>query len=341
MSDSSFGAFVPGFDFLQGLAKNAGAAIPGFNQWVAPTLNPQELEKRINELRAVQFWLEQNARMLATTVQALEVQKMTLSTLNAMNVPMADLKQALKTPQMQEFAAAMAGGPAAAWADAVKGWPGTVAGTGTGARAGAGAGKASGGAPDPAPDPASGPASTAAADATSASKGTSRPAPAQSDDADEAPADAASQARSAGQAGKPGSAGVDPMQWWNALTQQFTQIATQAMKDNTLVQQGLDAAGETFRKAAAMPGEMMNQATKAAQAAARTAASGAKPARAASGASTGAASASGSGAGKPAASSPGRAGKASAKTARPIRTAKAAETTKAAAPRPRPSRRTP
>jgi hypothetical protein len=29
----------------------------------------------------VQFWLEQNARMLATTIQALEVQRMTLSTL--------------------------------------------------------------------------------------------------------------------------------------------------------------------------------------------------------------------------------------------------------------------
>lgn len=107
MSDKSFGAFVPGFDFLQGLVKNAGAAMPGFSQWVAPTLNPQELDKRIQELRAVQFWLEQNARMLATTVQALEVQKMTLSTLHAMNVPMKDLQQALKMPPMPDLGAAM------------------------------------------------------------------------------------------------------------------------------------------------------------------------------------------------------------------------------------------
>ena len=65
--------------------------MPGIGQWVAPTLDPAELEKRINELRTVQYWLEQNARMLATTIQALEVQRMTLSTLKTMNVQMGDL----------------------------------------------------------------------------------------------------------------------------------------------------------------------------------------------------------------------------------------------------------
>ncbi len=81
MTDNSFTKFVPGFEFLQGLVKNAGSALPGIGQWVAPTLNPEELSKRIEELRTVQFWLEQNARMLAATIQALEVQRMTLSTL--------------------------------------------------------------------------------------------------------------------------------------------------------------------------------------------------------------------------------------------------------------------
>src|SRR6478609_6744765 len=93
---SSFTKMVPGFDFLQNLVKNAGAAIPGIGQWVAPTLDPAELEKRINDLRTVQYWLEQNARMLATTIQALEVQKMTLSTLKTMNVQMGDLRESLK-----------------------------------------------------------------------------------------------------------------------------------------------------------------------------------------------------------------------------------------------------
>jgi hypothetical protein len=97
MNDSSsFTKLVPGFDFLQGLVKNAGAALPGIGQWVAPTIDPAEIEKRIEELRTVQFWLEQNARMLGATIQALEVQRMTLSTLKTMNVQMEGLRDSLK-----------------------------------------------------------------------------------------------------------------------------------------------------------------------------------------------------------------------------------------------------
>src|SRR5688500_7428097 len=96
MTDANFAKLVPGFEFLQDLVKNAGAALPSIGQWVAPTLNPEELEKRIEELRTVQFWLEQNARMLAATIQALEVQRMTLSTLKTMNVQMTDLRESMK-----------------------------------------------------------------------------------------------------------------------------------------------------------------------------------------------------------------------------------------------------
>jgi hypothetical protein len=116
MSDaSSFTKLVPGFDFLQGLVKNAGAALPNIGQWVAPTLNPEELEKRIEELRTVQFWLEQNAKMLGATIQALEVQRMTLSTLKTMNVQMTDLRESLqlKVPPSPAAAAAAAETPAA------------------------------------------------------------------------------------------------------------------------------------------------------------------------------------------------------------------------------------
>ncbi len=162
MADTSpFAKFVPGFDFLQGLVSNAGAALPGIGQWVAPTLNPQELEKRINELRTVQFWLEQNARMLGATVQALEVQRMTLSTLKTMNVQMDDLRESLqiKTPDASATIANFFA-PSAA--------------------------------PPAPPAPQAAPATAGAA-----------PPP-----------------------------GVDPMQWWGALTQQFTQLATQAMQQS-------------------------------------------------------------------------------------------------------------
>jgi hypothetical protein len=95
---SAFTKLVPGFDFLQNLMQNAGQAVPPMGQWVAPTLNPEELDKRIGELKTVQFWLEQNARMIGATIQALEVQRMTLSTLQTMNLPMADLHSALTLP---------------------------------------------------------------------------------------------------------------------------------------------------------------------------------------------------------------------------------------------------
>ena len=186
MNDSSaFAKLVPGFDFLQGLVKNAGAALPGIGSWVAPTIDPAELEKRIEELRTVQFWLEQNARMLGATIQALEVQRMTLSTLKTMNVQMEDLRDSLQIRM-----------PTAA-------------------------------APAPVPEPAPAPVPAA-------------PAPAAAPEP-EAPAAAAT----------PGV--VDPMQWWGALTKQFTELATTALKDTAsdasrqmagaVVKQSLDRAG--------------------------------------------------------------------------------------------------
>lgn len=102
MSDAQntgFGKYVPGFDFLQSLAKGASSNIPqmpNLANWVAPTLNVEELEKRIDELKAVHFWLEQNSKALGATIQALEVQKMTLATLKGMNFNMGDVANALK-----------------------------------------------------------------------------------------------------------------------------------------------------------------------------------------------------------------------------------------------------
>ena len=201
MSDASnFTKLVPGFDFLQGLVKNAGSAMPGIGQWVAPTLNPEELDKRIGELRTVQFWLEQNARMLGATIQALEVQRMTLATLKTMNVQMNDLRDSLKINMPDLSSAAAAAEPAASPAGA------------------------SSRAADPAPEAAT-------------------------------PA---------------GAPAVDPMQWWGALTKQFTQLATTAMKDSAtdaakglagaMVKQSVGAAGKTLKRAAATPAKVARKA---------------------------------------------------------------------------------
>ncbi|WP_198972326.1 PhaM family polyhydroxyalkanoate granule multifunctional regulatory protein [Xylophilus sp. ASV27] len=131
MSDSNafgFGNFVPGFDFLQTLVQSAakgaaprpGAAsgMPDWSSWIAPTLKAEDLEKRINELKTVQFWLEQNARALAATIQALEVQKMSLATLRSMNVQVGDLAAAFGVhagaPATAPAPAPSAGAPSAA-----------------------------------------------------------------------------------------------------------------------------------------------------------------------------------------------------------------------------------
>jgi hypothetical protein len=203
MSDapgSGFGKFVPGFEFLQNLAGQAAGGVaqgisqnipqlPNLGSWVAPTFNVEDLEKRIEELKAVHFWLDQNAKALGATIQALEVQRMTLSTLQSMNLPLADLSESLKIrPQ----------------------------------------------APAPAPSPAPAPVAPPAAPVA---------------EAPPAPRKAAAKA--------PAPAAVDPLQWWGALTQQFTELAAQAVKDSTgdavapRAQPAAGKAGGAARKAPA------------------------------------------------------------------------------------------
>ena len=121
-----FGKFVPGFDFLQNLAKGAAQNIPqmpSLSNWVAPTLNVEELDKRIGELKAVQFWLDQNTKALGATIQALEVQKMTLATLKGMNFNMGDVASALKLKTADTLFSGVqkAGEKAANAADAISG----------------------------------------------------------------------------------------------------------------------------------------------------------------------------------------------------------------------------
>lgn len=143
----NFGKLMPGFGFIEQWTKGASAAMPTMGQWVAPTLDPEELDKRIQDLRTVQFWLEQNSRMIAMTIQALEVQRMTLSTLKSMNVSADALRDSLQARTDESTAG--------------------------------------------------------------------------SDDAAAAPEAGAAASTEA----------IDPMRWWGALTQQFTELATHTMQD--------------------------------------------------------------------------------------------------------------
>lgn len=101
-SSFAFGKLIPGFDFLQQLTaggQGSATGVPGLQHWIAPTVNLEELEQRVTELKAVQFWLEQNLLALKATIQALEVQKMTLATLRGMNLSMNEVAKAFAVPK--------------------------------------------------------------------------------------------------------------------------------------------------------------------------------------------------------------------------------------------------
>mgnify|MGYP007086413715 FL=1 len=83
-----------------------------------PTLDPAELEKKINELKSVESWLKLNLSMLSSTIQGMEVQLATIATLQQfMSANHAAAKQATTVPEpKQESPNAQASSEAAqAW----------------------------------------------------------------------------------------------------------------------------------------------------------------------------------------------------------------------------------
>ena len=317
MSDATafgFGKFIPGFDFLQGLTKaGQGAGVPPVSSWIAPTVSVEELDKRIAELKAVQYWLEQNGRALAATVQALEVQKLTLNTLQGMNVSMSEVAKAFTGQAGAAGSSASASGRESAPASgAYADWPMSAAASSASKKEAASAhAERSGGifgsksaqetaAPQ---EPPSSDASPAAGNAAS------------TDTTREQHADAADGPASSGTAA---GMGVDPMLWWGALTQQFQHIAAQALQDPAQQQAMVQAThmATDFTKAAMQAAsDMVRSATVAAQGAAATAPSPAKSTRstAAKKASSGSAKAGGS---RTPQGKPSGAAKASAKPSR-------------------------
>lgn len=235
----------PAMEFFQSLLKGSGMS-SSFANWMAPTLDPDELERKIVDLRAVLQWLEANVRLTQATIQGLEVQRMTLSTLKTMNVDFGDLASQLGSA-MRAGAEAM--GTAAHMAE---------------------------------------PAPPAGAQAPSAGGG----AEAASEPAMPAADDAKGRVKDGGEAAPLGGI-VDPMQWWSTLSEQFTKVASEALRDS---------AWPMPAAAAAPTGESSKASSKAS----------AKPA------SSGSAGASS----RPAPAAPATAGKAPAARKRPAAAAK-------------------
>jgi hypothetical protein len=95
-----FGVPVPGFG-LPGAAAGAPGMVPPFAgaPGVLPfpnpatmfaTLDPAELERKINELRIIEGWLQMSLNLMQLSIKTMELQKASLEALRGTQVPGSD-----------------------------------------------------------------------------------------------------------------------------------------------------------------------------------------------------------------------------------------------------------
>ena len=119
---SSSGTSTDPMDFLKNMWSSMGVPLPGM---VTPTLDTNELDKRITDLKAVEGWLKTNLGMLQMTIQGLEMQRSTLAAMQAISqsasAPEANANPfanpALWPWNLMQQAAAAAGVPGSETAD--------------------------------------------------------------------------------------------------------------------------------------------------------------------------------------------------------------------------------
>ncbi len=179
------------FDTMEAMRKAWGSfALPPS---MAPTIDPDELERRVAELKTVEQWLVMNLTMLRGTIQALEIQQHTLTAMHAFGATGKAMMSAMPAAAQAPASAAPSRTAAVEGsAGPSQGWPHFSLQQ----------------APRQAPDRANAPPPPAFA-APNANAGNAGSAPV---------ADALGQVP-----------GMNPMAWWDALQQQFNQVATAAL----------------------------------------------------------------------------------------------------------------
>ncbi len=91
--------------FVRNMWNSMGFSLPGM---VSPTLDTDDLTKQINDMRAVEGWLQMNLSMLQMTIQNMEMQRTTVSAVKTMSQFTA---QAIKTSDDEHACAAQTGAP--------------------------------------------------------------------------------------------------------------------------------------------------------------------------------------------------------------------------------------
>ncbi|VVE60380.1 hypothetical protein PAN31117_00223 [Pandoraea anapnoica] len=230
MSDST-SAMPNGFDILKKMWEAFSppatftSPLTQLMQSAAPLLDPDEIENRIAEMRAVEQWLTLNLNVLRSTIQAFEVQRATYATLRAFgtgNFGATDASGTTDTgasPFGQAAAANLWRSPFAAAEPAQDVEPEPLASA-------------------PEPEPQAEPEAVADAGAENEAGGSASPF---------------------GQASSAYGA-LDPSMWFNAMRAQFDQIAAAAQAAGVSAAQMTEAAAAQMSDAAAKA----TKATKAA-----------------------------------------------------------------------------
>jgi hypothetical protein len=104
-------------EFLRNLWGGNGFSLPGM---VTPTIDVDELDKQIRDLKTVEGWLRTNLSMLSMTIQNLEMQRATLNAVKNMSQMYADATQSGSAPGSDA-----APGDAGAFAQSAM-WPWTM-----------------------------------------------------------------------------------------------------------------------------------------------------------------------------------------------------------------------
>jgi len=78
--------------FMRNMWGNMGFSLPGM---VTPTFDLDELDKKIKDMKAVEGWLRMNLSMLQMTIQSLEMQRTTVSTVQTMSQMASDAAKSM------------------------------------------------------------------------------------------------------------------------------------------------------------------------------------------------------------------------------------------------------
>jgi hypothetical protein len=217
MSNPFSGSDIPGMnsmgDPLGFIKKLWGSMnVPGM---VAPPMSVDELDKKIQDLKTVESWLNVNMNMLRGTIQALEVQRATIATLQSLGENFA---QHMQQASAQASAAQTdIPKPGSSNASDHTSWPMPPAA-----------------APAPAPEQESAPEPELESIL-----------PQTAETAEKTPGSA-----SGNDAGTPFA---NPAAWWNLLQNQFKQAVSQAMEGDGLAKETLSKADATKQKTNVRP----------------------------------------------------------------------------------------